>query len=209
MTASARGARPQVPGRSGGWLRRVLPSLWLLLGLASLAAAAWYAQRAWQVDHDNRVIASGELANGEAAPGASASVHLARAIGLDARGDWDAAMLAYARAELLGDETIRRGVRMNLANMNLRRGIDIASSSSQADRAITYIELAKTGYRRLLDVQPDDWNARYNLELAQMLLPDYDLRAGRKRSGKENTIEGEKADNTAWTEWIGAPRGMH
>ena len=43
---------------------------------------------------------------------------------------------------------------------------------SQAGQAIALIELAKENYREVLRRDPAYWDARYNLERAQRLLPD-------------------------------------
>ena len=71
------------------------------------------------------------------------------------------------------------------------------------------IQLAKAGYRRALRDDPDDWNTRYNFELALRILPDLEVR-NRRRSGDErDTEEEQKKDKSAWSEMVGQPRGMH
>jgi mxaK protein len=49
--------------------------------------------------------------------------------------------------------------------MQVREGV-------QPGQAIPLIELAKETYREVLRHDPGQWNARYNLERAQRLLPD-------------------------------------
>ena len=39
------------------------------------------------------------------------------------------------------------------------------------------IELAKQNYRQVLHEDPDDWDARYNLERALWLAPEFDIGA--------------------------------
>ena len=45
-------------------------------------------------------------------------------------------------------------------------------NSPNPGQAVTLIELAKQGYRELLRNDPEHWDARYNLERAQRLLPE-------------------------------------
>lgn len=57
----------------------------------------------------------------------------------------------------------------NLANGYLREALGISKSSGQYR---SLIELAKQRYRDLLFTAPDQWDARYNLELALRLSPE-------------------------------------
>ena len=61
----------------------------------------------------------------------------------------------------------------------------------------------------VLRERPDEWNARYNLELAQRLVPDYEVRNWRRSGSEAEVEEALKRDKSAWTEMIGTPRGMH
>jgi mxaK protein len=47
-------------------------------------------------------------------------------------------------------------------------------AGTQPGLAIPLLELAKEGYREVLRHDPGQWDARYNLERAQRLLPDPD-----------------------------------
>ena len=47
-------------------------------------------------------------------------------------------------------------------------------ATSQPGQAIPLLELAKENYREVLRNDPGQWDARYNLERAQRLLPDPD-----------------------------------
>ena len=50
----------------------------------------------------------------------------------------------------------------------------VVRASAQPGQAIALIELAKEGYRDVLRLDPQNWQARYNLERAQRLLADPD-----------------------------------
>lgn len=182
--------------------------LWsLLLAALAVLALALACQRgltAWQAERANRLIDAGETVDR-----APAEVVFAHALALERRGRHDDALNAYAEAEVLGDERLRHAVRVNVANLYLRRGIAAASDEGNAQRAMVLIQLAKAGYRRALRDDPDDWNARYNFELALRILPDLEVRNWR-RSGSESEIEEHlKQEKSAWAEMVGQPRGMH
>ena len=60
-------------------------------------------------------------------------------------------------------------------------------------QALALIELAKEHYRELLRQDPDDWDARYNLERAQRLQPDPD---GEDDSIPDTRRDAERAATT-------------
>ena len=68
-----------------------------------------------------------------------------------------------------GDDAIGHAARFALANRYLREGL---ADDIDPRRAAPLIELAKQGYRDLLRVRPDDWDARYNLERALRAAPE-------------------------------------
>lgn len=189
-------------------LRRQAAPLLYLLAAAAAAAGTHALWQAWRAHDANRQIAAGV-----ADAGAPPMVLFARAVALDRKRDNDEALSAYSEVEtqasLRGDEALARAARVNAANLYLRRAIEVATGEGAAARAITLVELAKTGYRRALREQPDDWGVRFNLELAQVLVPDYEVRNWRKE-GKETKVDDDALpDKAAWTEMVGAPRGMH
>ena len=55
----------------------------------------------------------------------------------------------------------------------MRQAVDVRAST-QPGQAIALLELAKEYYRDVLRDDPAHWDARYNLERAQRLLPDPD-----------------------------------
>jgi mxaK protein len=183
--------------------RKLAPALYLL-ALGALALAAHAVWQAWCAHDANR-----QMRDGVADAGAPPMVHFARGTMLDRQNDHDAALAAYSDAETRGDDALGHAARLNASNLYLRRAIEVATREGSAARAITLIELAKTGYRRVLRDRPDEWGARYNLELAQVLVPDYEVRNWR-REGKETRVDDDALpDKSAWTEMVGAPRGMH
>ncbi|WP_085316138.1 hypothetical protein [Derxia lacustris] len=186
-------------------LRRGLGRLLLLAAVAcALAALAQLGLAARAAGYNQR------LAAGRADPGDPAMLHFGKAIALARHGDAEAALASYADAEVAAtaDPALQLAVRMNVANLYLREALANASDPDAAPRAITLIELAKASYRRVLHDRPDAWDARYNLELAQMLMPDYQQREWRQ-SGNETGVDEKPAARSAWTDMVGTPRGMH
>ena len=79
---------------------------------------------------------------------------------------------ALNRYRALQEEpSVGQAARYNSANLLLRQAARLRDGA-QAGLAIPLIELAKETYREVLRRDPNDWNARYNLERAQRLLPE-------------------------------------
>jgi len=143
--------------------------------LAVLAVAAFDAVRLWRAAQWNALITSGAppaaaavTASQPAAP-LPVQVQFAQAYAQAASGAEEAALNHY-RA-LQEDATVGDAARYNSANLLLRQAARL-QDTPQAGQAIPLVELAKEGLREVLRRHPGDWNARYNLERAQRLLPD-------------------------------------
>ncbi|WP_119286972.1 MxaK protein [Azohydromonas sediminis] len=154
-------------GLKGGFATRrrtrlVIGAL-VVLALAALVDG-WLLQRAarW-----NALAA----AVGTTPPPADAppAVWFAHARALDAAGDQDGALQQYRR--LQADAQVGLAARYNGANVLIRQALVVRASERPA-LAIPLIELAKETYRDVLRADPEHWEARYNLERAQRLLPD-------------------------------------
>lgn len=79
---------------------------------------------------------------------------------------------ALARYRPLQDDSpLGQAARYNSANLLLRQAIEVRATL-QPGQAIALLELAKEAYRDVLRHDPGFWEARYNLERAQRLLPD-------------------------------------
>ena len=86
------------------------------------------------------------------------------------RGSFEAAEAAFNG--LIRDNNsaaTARAAQFNLANAYLRQGMRDDLEASQRG---PMLELAKQRYRDLLRFYPDDWDARYNLELTLRLAPE-------------------------------------
>jgi mxaK protein len=149
-------------------LRRRTRMVWGLL--AVLAAAAMVdGALAWRQHHWNEVITSGALpADTKDAP---PQVRFAQAHAQAEAGEEEAALHLYRSLE--DDTPLGQAARYNSANLLVRQAIAM-QGGAEPGKAIPLIELAKEIYRDVLRVEPGRWDARYNLERAQRLLPDPD-----------------------------------
>jgi mxaK protein len=138
---------------------------WVLVLLALVGVAA--ALDAWRLLRDerwNRAIAVGQPPAGDLA-----ELRFARAYTQAASGAAETALDHYR--PLQGESALGQAARFNSANLLLRQAI-AARESGQPGQAVPLIELAKETYREVLRHDPGHWDARYNLERAQRLLPD-------------------------------------
>jgi mxaK protein len=146
--------------------RRLTRGAWFFSALL-LVLAGVEATLLWRTERLNQVLNAGGVPEGSAAQlpesqFAQAFAHAASAA--------DAAALDRYRA-LQGDSALGQAARYNSANVLLRQAMRLRDSG-QPGQAVPLIELAKETYRELLRDEPTHWDARYNLERAQRLLPD-------------------------------------
>jgi mxaK protein len=142
---------------------------WLVGAMALLAALVLHdLWRLRQTTHLNTLIAAGTppLAEDAAAP---RELRFAQAHAQAAAGAGEAALNRYGA--LHGHDAVGRAARYNSANLLLRQAIELRAGP-QPGQAVALIELAKENYRQILRHAPDQWDARYNLERAQRLVPE-------------------------------------
>lgn len=147
--------------------RRATRLAFALLALLA-AATAVDALRLLGATRVNAQIAAGTVA--PAARGAPPELHFAQAYAQAASGADESALQRYGT---LHDAATPLGqaARYNSANLLLRQGM-VLRGGAQPGQALALIELAKEGLREVLRRDPYDWDARYNLERAQRLVPD-------------------------------------
>lgn len=168
---------------------------------AAVVAAAATGIRLAGILADNRLIA-GLAAGRELAvdPGADPAVLLARADFLLTRDRIDEAQALLAAVVASGDPGAEQAMRYNLANARLRRAL-VLLGENRIDAAVPLVNLAKDDYRRALMLDPGDWNAKYNLDVAMRLVRDFPA----------VEVEGDEEPPGAaklWTELPGLPKGM-
>jgi len=141
---------------------------WTVGALLLLAVLALHD--VWQlhrVARWNEMIAgTPPLADEAAAP---RELRFAQAHAHAASGASETALNRYAA--LYADDALGGAARYNSANLLLRQAIEL-QASPQPGQALALIELAKENYRQVLRRDPGAWDARYNLERAQRLVPE-------------------------------------
>jgi mxaK protein len=128
----------------------------------------------WRTEQRNAAIASGAVhlkADDAAAATERPEIRFALAAAQAASGADEAALNAYTA--LHADTPLGQAARFNSANALLRQAVQV-QAGPQPGQAIPLIELAKETLREILRRDPTHWDARYNLERAQRLLPDAD-----------------------------------
>jgi mxaK protein len=134
---------------------------------ALLVAIAWQAYELHALMQWNLRIASQNLAI--LPHDAPAEVRFAAAYALTGQGDDQNALNRYR--ELQDDARLALAARYNSANIFMRQAM-VLHASATPGQAIPLVELAKENYREVLRADPGLWDARYNFERAQRLLPD-------------------------------------
>lgn len=147
---------------------------WMLALLAvAVLAGLVDAVILWRAAQTNALIASGRTIAD--APGQPPELRFAQAHALaQAQAASAARESALNRYRALqSDARLGAAARFNSANLLVRQAIEVRESA-QPGQAIALLELAKEYYRDVLRDDPSHWDARYNLERAQRLLPDPD-----------------------------------
>ena len=140
--------------------------VWVALAALAVVAAA---DGAWtsRLQRLNAQIKAGQATPPPA--GAEPELQFAYAYAQAANGEFDPALKRYQALE--AETPLGQAARFNSANLLVRQALR-AQAGAPSGQAIALIELAKENYREVLRRDPADWDARYNLERAQRLLPD-------------------------------------
>jgi mxaK protein len=199
-------------------LRRVLRAVWQsfatiwgrvrggFLWLALAALLAWSAFEGWQLFQlrgENTKIAALQVGSRAEIDTAKASPKLIFAKLYDhlRRDELDQAQQLLDSVTSRGDPVILAKVLYDMGNARIRRAISFIEAN-EIDKATPLVNLAKDDYRRALMINPDNWGARSNFDLAQRLvrdLPEAD------NSDKEPP---EDAPKKIWTDLPGVPKGL-
>ena len=148
--------------------RRQTRAVLVLLALVA-TAAVFDAAHTWRQQRWNGLIKAGHVPI--EAKDAPVQVQFAQAYALAASGAEEAALHRYR--SLQDDSALGQSARYNSANLLMRQAIEVRNGI-EPGKAIPLIELTKEIYRDVLRVDPQHWDARYNLERAQRLLADPD-----------------------------------
>jgi mxaK protein len=176
-------------------------SLTLLLVAASIVFGIT-ATRLMLLKAQNGTIA--RLALGIDVPVAAESdPHLlfARAHFLLVRDRLDEARPLVDRVVATGTSNIAAAVLYDLANARLRLALGFFEQN-KIDPAIPHVRLAKDAYKQALGVDPEFWDAKYNLDVAMRLVRDFP----QIEAVPEEPPPGAK--KRPWTDLPGLPKGL-
>jgi mxaK protein len=126
---------------------------------------------------------------------------LARIGFLAARSDVDRARASVEALDRSGSSEARARGHYLLGNALLRKAFD-QIQRSELEAANPFVNLAKREYRRALQLAPDYWDAKFNLDVAARLVrdfPDFE-----RKSGDELSADPKKL----WTDIPGKPKGL-
>lgn len=141
---------------------------------AALALAAATAITLWVVHAGhNRTIAA--LASGHDVPvSAQAAPNLifARAYFLMNHGHLEEAQALASMLDLRADKQLRADLHYDLANASLKVAFT-KIEKGDIDSAAAFVSLAREDYREAMRLDPDDWNARFNFDVASRLVREY------------------------------------
>ncbi len=127
---------------------------------------------------------------------------------LEARADFFLTRDRIAEAQPLLDQASLRadGARQarmlyNMANTRLRAAV-AAIEKGDIDKAPPLVMLAKAEYRAVLRIEPDNWDAKHNLDVAMRLVRDLPRAQGEEEDKPEET------PSKLWTDLPGVPKGL-
>lgn len=144
-----------------------------------------------------RLLAGEDIpVTGDALP----EVMFARAHWLIQKNRGDEAIELFNLLQGKGDPEFRARLHYNLGNLYLAQAIALTEQSEYA-RAFTLTALAKDLYREALRLDSQDWDAKYNLEVAMRLVPDLP-------HVETDEPDKQRRQQGLWSSIPGFPRGL-
>jgi len=147
-------------------LLHLLHGALVLIIVAAVFFAFTTATQLWQTQTLNEFIANPELA--DEVPKDSYA-QFAQAFYAIEQGEKQQALNLLTHANTTDDEILKASAHYNRGNVNLRQAQALQAEDS---KIIPLIELAKQDYRTALLIDPELWDARYNLEIALNIVPE-------------------------------------
>jgi mxaK protein len=105
------------------------------------------------------------------------------------------------QAAVRADGSTRVRMLYNMANARMRAAM-LAIGKGDYDKAIPLVTLAKSEYRNALRLDPENWDAKYNLDIAMRLVRDLPQAVGEDEEKPLQTPE------KLWTDLPGVPKGL-
>ncbi len=176
---------------------------WLGMTVLLAGAVLFLKAGAQWLEMQRQNVGVAALASGQdlaVAGDAPALLQLARTRYLIARGQLDGAQAMADRMAGGGATPERAQALYALGNAHMRQALGLFKTVPYR-KVAPILSLAKAEYRQAIQIDPDDWDARYNYTLAASLVRDTEA--------AEPTASDEMAHERAtWPDIPGAPNGM-
>jgi mxaK protein len=182
-----------------GYVKGVLFVGAFILAAGGFAAFTWATIAAWHDNHTIAALAAGRDLAVDAA--ARSEVKFARAHFLLQHDRLDEAQVLVSELKTAGNPRLFADLQYNLANARLRAAL-ASIEQNRIDPAVSLVRLAKDGYRAALAIDPGNWDARYNLDVAMRLVRDFPQI---EEKSQETSPETPKR---FWTDLPGLPKGL-
>ena len=162
-------------------------SKYLVAVLAVIGAAGLFVQIQQHMAQEryNNAIATGDYA--EAAKFEGVYGQFAEAFQRELDGETDNARAIYGNLGRSGNAALQTASLYNLGNSYMKQALAL-DIDTDADRALPLIELAKSSYRQSLAVDSENWDARRNLQMALLLVPDANPKVPMEVQGRRGAI---------------------
>jgi mxaK protein len=132
---------------------------------------------------------------------AAPQVRLARAVYLRQKQRYNEVLDTLSLVVSQGDSRLQSLSRYNLGNVYLTQAMTEVEAG-RINQALPLLTLAKQAYRQALTLDSGFWDAKYNLELAMRLLPEFD------RISPAEPDDDAAKPSQLWTTVPGFPRGL-
>ncbi len=169
------------------YLKR-LPVWWYCLAVLLAGGALYHGAALWRQENLDRALAAPDtIAVDENTP---AVLIFAKARRLAQTGNPAEAIRLYASLRNAENQDLRARALHNLATLYLADAAQRwnAHGVLEAAHVGTQVELAKENYREALRLNPDNWDARFNLEYAWRITPPPKERAKADFKGSKSSV---------------------
>ena len=175
-----------------------MPRLLILLSVLCLPVYAQAASPYRAVQQGNTLYQHGKYAEaaeqydsaGQALPDA-AEIHFNQGNAAYKQQDYRKALEHYSQALQTSDRTLEGKVKYNLGNVEYQQAIQ---NLQRPQEALPHLRSAMTYYRDSLDVDPQQQDARYNLELSHLLLHKLQQEQQRPPQPQEQQQDAQQQD---------------
>lgn len=176
--------------------------LWVALVL-SVVAVFFHAWSLYRIHRENglilQLISGKDVDVGRVITG-QPELRLARALYFKQKHRYSDALSTLSLIMDKGDRQFQAKVRYNLGNLYLEQAVQKVEAMNM-NEALPLAGLAKQAYRQSLELHSQNWDAKYNLEVAMRLLPEMD-----KLNSPDESPSNQKSQ--LWTTVPGFPRGL-